>query len=93
MKTFGPLYVHTLKYYHNRFLPVVEVGTTQETSRPYRKGKCLVFRFPWTKPGFVIGLFGKPFIDPDFEADVDDLFASILRANEPGIATEEIREW
>jgi hypothetical protein len=55
MKEFGKLYVDTLKYPHRKFLPIFEKGWTNEIEEPYRRGSCLVFRFPFTKPGLVIG--------------------------------------
>ena len=81
MKTFGPLYVGKLSYYHRNFLPILEVGKTQETEFPYRKGKCLVFRTPFTKPGFYIGLLFKTSKDPHLLTDeeVDFLLFDALR--------------
>lgn len=81
MKTYGPLYVGKLKYYHNNFLPIVEVGTTQETDLPYRRGKCLVFRCPWTKPGFYIGILRKTVADPHLltDEDVDLIMLDAMR--------------
>lgn len=60
MKSYGALYVQKIKYPHRNFLPLVERGWTTETEYPYRKGSCLVFRVPFTKPGFVLGLWNKP---------------------------------
>lgn len=81
MRTYGPLYVGTLKYYHNNFLPIIEVGHTQETDMPYRKGKCLVFRLPFTKPGFYAGVFyHNPKIDWDEEDRIDEILSGAMRA-------------
>jgi len=71
MKTYGPLYVGTLQYWHKKLLPVVEVGTTQETDIPFRKGKCLVFRAPFTTTGFYIGILFKTVADPHLLTDED----------------------
>lgn len=71
MKTFGPLYVGKLEYYHRKFLPIVELGKTQETDFPYRFGHCLVFRMPFTKPGFYIGILFKTVNDPHSLTDED----------------------
>lgn len=80
MKTLGPLYVGTLQYYHTRFLPIIEIGTTQETEGAYRLGKCLVFRIPFTKPGFFIGLFYRtPNIHGDDAESIDDLIFKAMR--------------
>jgi hypothetical protein len=75
MKSYGPLYVGTLQYYHRKPLPVIEVGWTQETEYPYRKGKCLVFRAPFTKPGLYIG---KWVYTPDIAEDDDSAIDSLL---------------
>ena len=93
MKTFGPLYVDTLKYYHTKFLPIIEVGNTTETEWPYRKSRfCLVFRIPFTIPGYVIGIWRKP-IGVFLEEDVDDILAEALGIRKMGTEAEDIREW
>lgn len=93
MKSYGPLYVDKIQYYHNRFFPIVEKGWTQETDYPYRKSKvCLVFRFPFTKPGFVLGLW-RHVIGYVFEEDADDMLAKALNLREMDLETEDIREW
>ena len=79
MQSLGPLYVGTLKYYHRKFLPVVELGKTQETDFPYRIGRCLVFRLPFTLPGFYIGIFFKTVKDPHLLTD-EDIDLIIMRA-------------
>ena len=56
-------------------MPIVEVGTTQETEMPYRKGKCLVFRAPFTEPGYYLGLWVKK---PKIEWEDDDLIDHLL---------------
>lgn len=71
MRTLGPLYVGKLNYYHTNFLPILEVGTTQETEIPFRRGKCIVFRFPKTKPGFYVGILFKTVVDPHLLTDED----------------------
>ena len=99
MKTFGPLYVGTLQYYHNKFLPIIEIGSTQETEIPYRAGKCLVFRAPFTKPGFYIGLLFKTVDNPHLltDEDVDLLMAKAMRGRtawtpEDGLFDEFFKE-
>jgi len=80
MKTFGKLYVGKLEYYHNRFLPIIEIGTTQETEETYRLGKCLVFRLPFTKPGYYIGVFyHTPDIHLDDAESIDELLYKAMR--------------
>lgn len=79
MKTFGPLYGAKIRYWHTRALPVIEVGWTQETEAPFRKGKCLVFRRPTSEYGYAVGLFyKKPKINPDDEDAVDYILADAL---------------
>lgn len=82
MKSFGPLYVGKLKYYHRKFLPIVEIGHTQEIEIPYRFGRCLVFRLPFTIPGFYIGIFFKTVVDPHLltDEDVDLIMEKALKA-------------
>jgi hypothetical protein len=71
MKTYGPLYVGTLRYPHKKFLPVTEIGTTQETEIPFRRGKCLVFRAPFTTKSFYVGVLFKTVSDPHLLTDED----------------------
>jgi hypothetical protein len=81
MKTLGPTYVGTLRYYHKKLLPVLEVGTTQETEMPYRKGKCLVFRLPFTTPGFYLGLFyHTPEVSWEDDEKIDALLSEAMRS-------------
>lgn len=86
MKEIGALYVDTLKYPHRSFLPILEKGWTNEIEEPFRKGSCLVFRFPFTKPGFVIGLFGKP------QEESAALTAAIW-GRELDVTLDELWEW
>jgi len=81
MKTFGPLYVGTLQYWHRKALPIVEVGATQETEAPFRKGRCLVFRFPFTHPGYYAGVLYKGVEDSHFLTDdeIDDIMVKAMR--------------
>lgn len=79
MKTFGPLYGAKIRYWHVRFLPFIELGWTQETEPPFRKGKCLVFRRPTSEWGYAIGLFyKKPRIHSDDEDAIDAILADAL---------------
>lgn len=71
MRTLGPIYAGKLEYYHRKFLPIVELGKTQETEIPFRVGRCLVFRLPFTKPGFYIGVLFRTVEDPHLLTDED----------------------
>lgn len=80
MKSFGPLYGGKLRYWHKKFLPMLEVGTTRETEYPFRKGKCLVARIPFTEPGYYFGIFYQnPKIDQDDDLAIDDLLQEALK--------------
>jgi hypothetical protein len=60
MKSFGPLYVDTIKLKHP-VRPLFEWGWSQETEEPYRESKvCAVFWIPFVPRGYAIGLWGKP---------------------------------
>ena len=79
MRTYGPLYVGRLEYYHTKVLPIIEIGSTQETEEPYRKGKCLVFSVPFTKPGYYAGVFyHTPNISWDDEDAVDEILFNAM---------------
>ena len=81
MKSFGLLYVGSLKYWHKKFFPLIEVGTTQETEMPYRKGKCLVFRLPFTHPGFFIGVWvHRPKVNWDDDDKIDALLSEAMKS-------------
>jgi hypothetical protein len=81
MRTYGPLYAGKLEYYHTKFLPILEIGTTQETEGKYRKGKCLVFRVPFTKPGHYLGVFYKNlFRDHLDEDEIDELLFGAMKS-------------
>ena len=81
MKTFGPLYGGKLRYWHKKALPIIEIGSTTEIERPYRKGKCLVFRAPFTEPGFYIGLWVKRTnIHPDDDDAIDALLSEAMKS-------------
>jgi hypothetical protein len=81
LKSIGPLYVGKLRYWHKKALPVLEVGKTQETDMPYRTGRCLVFRFPFTTPGYYIGIFSKTSNDPSLltDEDIDLIMMNAMR--------------
>jgi hypothetical protein len=79
MKSFGPLYVGKLRYWHKKLLPIVEVGNTQETDFPFRRGRCLVFRIPFTTPGYYIGILFKTVDNPNHLTD-EDIDLIIMKA-------------
>jgi hypothetical protein len=47
-------YAHTMQYPTKDF-PLIEEGTTHEIEEPYRYGRCLVTRLPWTRTALVVG--------------------------------------
>ena len=93
MKSIGPLYADVIQYYHRKALPILEKGWTQESEFPYRKSKfCLVFRIPFTHPGFVLGVWDKA----DrymLEEDAEDLLAAAIGLRSMELEPEEFREW
>ena len=95
MKTLGSLYVGKLEYYHRKPIPIVEVGHTQETEFPYRVGRCLVFRVPFTKPGFYLGKLSNSVEDPHMltEEDVDILISNAMKGRTMNTPVEEIEDW
>jgi len=95
MKSFGPLYVGKLEYYHRHFLPIIEKGWTQETDDKFRVGHCLVFRLPFTHPGFYIGWFYSEVEDPYSltEDEIDQIIAKAMMGRDMGLDTEEIGDW
>ena len=83
MKTYGALYGGVLQYWHRKPFPIIEVGTTQETEHPFREGKCLVVRVPFTHPGFYLGLWVKnPNIHPDNDEAIDEILIKAMKARE-----------
>jgi hypothetical protein len=93
MKSIGPLYVGTLQYYHRKIFPVVEKGWTQETDLPYRKGTCLVFRFPKTHPGFYIGVWADAGLPEYDEEGASARLAQALNIRDMGLTADEIEDW
>jgi hypothetical protein len=80
MKTKGPLYGGKLRYWHKKLLPIIEIGTTQEVEHPYRSGKCLVFRVPFTEPGYYVGLFyHNPKLSYDDDDKIDELVQNAMK--------------
>lgn len=55
----GRVFAHRLDY-PSRLFPLVDVGSTQETSYPYRSARSLVLRAPLTRCAVVVGLWGAP---------------------------------
>lgn len=39
--------------------PVLTVGWTAEIEEPFRQGRCLVARIPFTEAGVAVGLWGR----------------------------------
>lgn len=86
MLNIGLLYVTGLKYPHRKPLPVVEKGWTHEIDEPFRRGSCLVFRLPFTKPAFVIGWWHET------QAEEDALTAAIW-GRKLDVSVDELLEW
>jgi len=86
MINIGSLYGQIIKYPHRNALPIVEKGWTNEIDEPYRKGSCLVFRLPFTKPGLVIGWFGRA-------QDETEALTAAIWGRELDVTLEELLEW
>jgi hypothetical protein len=81
MKSYGLLYGGKLRYWHKKALPIIEVGTTQETEMPYRKGKCVVVRAPFTESGFYLGVWvNRPDIDWEDDDKIDKLLSEAMKS-------------
>lgn len=48
------IYAHLMEYPTKKF-PVIDVGDTQEIDWPFRTGKAIVTRIPFTRRAVVIG--------------------------------------
>ena len=84
MKSFGPLYVDSIKLKHPVF-PMFEWGWSQETEHPYRESSiCIVFWVPFVKLGIAVGLWGNP-------VDEDEALGKVLRKLDT--SSEEIKKW
>lgn len=86
MKSFGPIYVDSIKLNHPTF-PIFEWGWSQETEEPFRESQvCLVFWVPFVPRGYAIGIWGAPLSE-------EDAISRALRVRETQTATEEIKGW
>jgi hypothetical protein len=48
---------------------------------PYRKGKCLVFRIPFTTPGLYLGMWvSRPDIGWDDEDKIDEILSEAMKS-------------
>ena len=62
---------HTLSYPPGiRAWKVVEVGNTQESVHPWRSGVSLVFRLPWSRTGWVLGVWLRTNTEIEFHEAV-----------------------
>jgi hypothetical protein len=76
-------------YWHSDSPPLLHLTVTQEIEAPFREGRCLVVRIPFTKRALVFGRWvGK-------RRQLDALLAAtggrITKDN--GITAEELEEW
>lgn len=62
-----------------RYFLLLKLAQPKKQKNPYRKGKCLVFRVPFTKPGYYAGVFyHTPDISWDDEDAVDELLFNAM---------------
>lgn len=52
----GPFYAQKL-YWHADGAPLLHLDTTHEIEPPYRTGKCLVVRMPFSRTAHVVGVW------------------------------------
>lgn len=74
----GPAYFQKL-YWHTENPPLLHLDTTQETDRPYRTGRCLVVRLPFTRTALVLGVWtGRR---KEFEALISAVGGRVIAGN------------
>lgn len=56
----GRLYVTKTTFPELEELPLAVRGWTAETDEPWRIGKCLILRVPFSRTGLAIGWWGAP---------------------------------
>lgn len=85
----GPFYAQKL-YWHWHKPPLLHVDRTVETDAPYRLGKCLVIRAPFTKAALAVGAWvGKSRHEED--ALLTSMGARVTKDN--GITLTEGVDW
>jgi len=89
----GALYGGKLRYWHKKFLPIFEVGRTQETEFPFRTGTCLVTRIPFTTAAYYLGVWGKRAdVDPYDDDAIDGLLREAMRGRDAWRSEEGLYE-
>lgn len=63
-KDAGRFFAHGMTYPSTDF-PLVDKGVTQEIEHPFRLGKSVVLRAPFTRRAVVLGVWGASATDPD----------------------------
>lgn len=58
------IYVHRMEYPPGRW-PLAEVGDTQEIDWPFRTGKGVVIRLPFTRTAVCVGRWGRSIEEDD----------------------------
>lgn len=70
-KDLGRVYLTSMRYLHRKAAPLIaETGWTAEIEEPYRRGRCLVVRIPFTLRAIVLGLWGQPGTEAQRLADI-----------------------
>ena len=87
MKSTGIFYAQKMQYPPKfKTLPIVEIGWTQETEDPYRKGYCIVFKPPFTVWAAAVGIWGK-------KQDETQALVTAIKGRALDIDPEQIMEW
>jgi hypothetical protein len=64
-KEIGRLFTHRFTYPPGKHFPLIDLGSSQEIEYPFRSGRSLVVRIPFTRESVVLGIWGEPEDDPD----------------------------
>lgn len=86
MLSIGPLYGQVIVYPHHKPLPIVERGWTHEIEEPYRRGSCLVFRFPFAKHAIALGVWRE-------KQEEEQALTAALWGRHLDVPLEELLEW
>ena len=69
--------------------PLWHLDVTNEIEYPFRRGRCLVLRVPFTKRAFAVGLWGER--QAEQEALLAAMGGRITRNN--GVVLDELEGW
>lgn len=82
----GPLFAQRL-YYHSEHPPLAAFTQSQEIEPPFRAGRCLVLRLPFSKSAVAVGVWLRA--KTESSALMDAMGARVVRDN----AVRDMEEW